>query len=103
MKEDALSLQNAGAQMLVLECVPSGLAAEISHLLDIPVIGIGAGVDCDGQVLVIYDMLGISGEEYLPRFVKNFMLTAGSIQGAVANYVDEVRAGDFPGKEQSFN
>jgi len=103
MKEDALSLQNAGAQMLVLECVPSRLAAEISALLDIPVIGIGAGVDCDGQVLVVYDMLGISGEEYLPRFVKNFMPTADSIQGAVANYVEAVRTGHFPGDEQSFN
>ena len=102
MKEDALALQNAGAQMLVLECVPAALAAEISAELAIPVIGIGAGVDCDGQVLVLYDMLGISGEEYLPRFVKNFMPTAETIQGAVANYVEAVRRGDFPGDEQSF-
>jgi 3-methyl-2-oxobutanoate hydroxymethyltransferase len=103
MKEDALSLQNSGAQMLVLECVPTGLAAEISALLDIPVIGIGAGANCDGQVLVVYDMLGLSDKEYLPRFVKNFMPTANSIQGAVANYVEEVRAGTFPGEEQSFS
>ena len=103
MKEDALALQNAGAQMLVLECVPVGLAAGISAELTIPVIGIGAGVDCDGQVLVVYDMLGLSGEECLPRFVKNFMQTADSIQGAVTNYVEAVRAGNFPGDKQSFH
>ena len=102
IKEDALALQNAGAQMLVLECVPAGLAAEITAELNIPVIGIGAGPECDGQVLVVYDMLGISGEEIRPRFVKNFMPTADSIQGAVSNYVKAVREGRFPGEEQSF-
>ena len=101
MKEEALALQEAGAQMLVLECVPAALAGEISHMLDIPVIGIGAGADCDGQVLVLYDMLGIASDE-LPRFVKNFLAEAGTIPEALAAYVRAVKEGSFPGAEHSF-
>jgi 3-methyl-2-oxobutanoate hydroxymethyltransferase len=101
MQEDALALQDAGAQMLVLECIPKDLAAEISRSLDIPVIGIGAGPDCDGQVLVVYDMLGITMGT-LPRFCKNFLQQVDTIEEAVAAYVREVKEGSFPGLEQSY-
>lgn len=101
MREDASALEAAGAQMLVLECVPSSLAAEISRLLAIPVIGIGAGADCDGQVLVVYDMLGIT-DGPMPRFVRNFLQQADSIAAAISNYVRAVKDGSFPGPEQSF-
>ena len=101
MREDAQSLEAAGAQMLVLECVPADLASDISRLLSIPVIGIGAGVGCDGQVLVVYDMLGIT-EGPLPRFVKNFLADANSIEGAIEAYVKAVKQGSFPSRQQSF-
>ena len=101
MLEDAAELQKAGAQMLVLECVPRILAAEITAMLDIPVIGIGAGPETDGQVLVIYDMLGITPGKP-PRFVKDFMNVADSIPEAVAAYVKEVKAGVFPQAEHCF-
>jgi len=101
MREDALALESAGAQMLVLECVPSHLAAEISRSLMIPVIGIGAGSECDGQVLVLYDMLGITPGKP-PRFVKNFLEGADSIADAVGAYVKAVQDGSFPGPEHSF-
>ncbi len=101
MKEDALALQQAGAQMLVLECVPAALAGEISQMLEIPVIGIGAGAACDGQVLVLYDMLGIASG-YLPRFVKNFLAERESIPAALAAYVQAVKEGSFPAAEHSF-
>ena len=101
MQEDALALEVAGAQMLVLECVPSPLAAEISRLLAIPVIGIGAGPGCDGQVLVIYDLLGITTRP-LPRFVQNFLHKTDSIAAAIAAYVRAVKEGSFPGPEHSF-
>jgi 3-methyl-2-oxobutanoate hydroxymethyltransferase len=101
MQEDARALQDAGAQMLVLECIPRDLAGEISHSLDIPVIGIGAGPECDGQVLVLYDMLGITTDS-LPRFCKNFLQQAATIEEAVAAYVREVKDGGFPGLEQSY-
>jgi 3-methyl-2-oxobutanoate hydroxymethyltransferase len=101
MKEDAVALEAAGAQMLVLECVPSGLAREISEALVIPVIGIGAGPDCDGQVLVLYDMLGITPRQ-APRFVKNFLQDAHSIAEAISGYVKAVKDGSFPGEEHSF-
>jgi 3-methyl-2-oxobutanoate hydroxymethyltransferase len=101
MREDALALESAGAQMLVLECVPSQLAADISRSLMIPVIGIGAGAECDGQVLVLYDMLGITPGKP-PRFVKNFLEDADSIAGAVRAYVKAVQDGSFPGPEHCF-
>lgn len=98
---DAQALEQAGASLLVLEAVPAALAAEVSERLRIPTIGIGAGRDCDGQVLVLYDMLNIfPGRK--AKFVKNFMEGAGTIQGAVEAYVGEVKAGTFPGPEHSF-
>ncbi len=101
IKTDALALQTAGACMLVLECVPSPLAASITEALHIPVIGIGAGVDCDGQVLVIYDILGISGRQ--PKLAKNFLEDASSIQDAIKLYVSAVKSGDFPATEHQFD
>lgn len=98
---DAQSLEQAGASLLVLEAVPAALAAEVSKRLRIPTIGIGAGRDCDGQVLVLYDMLNIfPGRK--AKFVKNFMESAATIQDAVEAYVGEVKARTFPGPEHSF-
>ena len=99
--QDARALQEAGVQMLVLECVPAKLAKQISQSLDIPVIGIGAGVDCDGQVLVCYDMLGITAGKR-PRFSHDFLQQAGSIQAAIALYVSQVKQGSFPAAQHSF-
>ena len=101
MRDDALALEEAGAAMLVLECVPAGLAEAISESLAIPVIGIGAGPGCDGQVLVLYDMLGITPLA-APRFVKNFLQDSCSVSGAVAAYVTAVKEGRFPGPEHSY-
>lgn len=98
---DAKALQNAGAGMIVLEAIPAKLGAQVTKQLHIPTIGIGAGVDCSGQVLVLYDMLGIyPGKK--PRFVKDFMQGADSIADAVARYVAEVKAGTFPAVGHSF-
>ncbi len=98
---DAVLMEEAGAQMLVLECVPELLAREVTATLSIPVIGIGAGAGCDGQVLVLHDVLGITPGG-APSFSRDFMAEAGSIQGALEAYVEAVRSGDFPGAEQSF-
>lgn len=91
----ARELQDAGAAMLVLELMPSTLGAQVTQALDIPVIGIGAGPDCSGQVLVLHDMLGL-GEGKPPRFVRNFMDGAASVQDAVRAYVQAVKAVEFP-------
>ena len=99
--DEALALQDAGAGALVLEAVPAALAAEISAALEIPTIGIGAGAKCDGQVLVLYDMLGLY-PGHRPKFSRNFMEGADSIQSAIAAYVQAVRTGEFPGDEHSF-
>ncbi len=101
IRDDALALQKAGAQMLVLECVPAALAGEISASLRIPVIGIGAGNGCDGQVQVLYDMLGITRGK-LPSFSRNFLAEAASIEEAVASYSAAVKSGAFPDAERSF-
>ena len=98
--KDALSLQQAGAQMLVVECVPASVGKEVSAAVDVPVIGIGAGVDCDGQVLVMHDMLGLGGRA--PKFVQNFMLSANTIQAAFEDYVLAVRDGRFPASEHEY-
>lgn len=99
--EDAKIIEEAGAGMLVLEAIPSALAKEVTAALHIPTIGIGAGVDCSGQVLVLHDMLDVfPGKK--AKFVKNFMAGAGSIQAAVERYVKEVKAGTFPDREHSF-
>lgn len=98
--KDAIGLQDAGAQMLVLECVPAILAAEVTRALAIPVIGIGAGVDTDGQVLVLYDMLGINLLDR-PSFVRDFLAETGSVQAALVAYVNAVRDASFPGPEHT--
>ena len=99
--EDAKLIEEAGAGMLVLEAIPSPLAREVTAALRIPTIGIGAGVDCSGQVLVLHDMLDVfPGKK--AKFVKNFMQGAGSIQAAVERYVKEVKAKTFPDREHSF-
>lgn len=92
---DAQQLADAGAAMLVLELMPSAVAASISQSLPIPTIGIGAGVDCAGQVLVLHDMLGLSHGKQ-PRFVRNFMQGAASIEDAIGTYVADVKARRFP-------
>ena len=96
----ARALEGAGACMVVLECVPASLAERITMALAIPTIGIGAGVNCDGQVLVIYDVLGISPRS--PHMAKNFLDGAGTIPAAVQEYVRAVKSGQFPGPEHSF-
>jgi 3-methyl-2-oxobutanoate hydroxymethyltransferase len=101
MLRDAIELQSAGAQLLVLECIPSILAAEITCSLEIPVIGIGAGVECDGQVLVLHDILGLTSG-HAPKFVKNFMQQDGAIPEAVSAYVSAVKDGGFPAEEHCF-
>ena len=97
----AREVQDAGADLLVLECVPAPLAAEITRDLAIPTIGIGAGVECDGQVLVMYDLIGVSTGRR-PRFVKDFLAGNGSIVGALSAYANAVRAKEFPGPEHSY-
>jgi len=98
---DAVALEKAGAGMLVLEAIPALLAAEITAAVSIPTIGIGAGVECSGQVLVLHDMLDVyPGKK--ARFVKNFMPGADSIADAIAKYVTEVKTGTFPSQEHSF-
>ncbi|MDH4151456.1 MAG: 3-methyl-2-oxobutanoate hydroxymethyltransferase [Betaproteobacteria bacterium] len=101
MLDDARILEQAGAGMIVLEAIPAALASQITAAANVPTIGIGAGVDCHGQVLVLHDMLDVyPGKK--AKFVKNYMKGAGSIQEAVALYVKEVRDGTFPGREHSF-
>ncbi|TSA12280.1 MAG: 3-methyl-2-oxobutanoate hydroxymethyltransferase [Betaproteobacteria bacterium] len=101
LRDDALALERSGAGMLVLEAIPAALAAEVTASLSIPTIGIGAGRDCSGQVLVLYDLLGVfPGKK--AKFVRNFMDGAASIQQAVGNYVRAVKDGSFPGPEHSF-
>ncbi|MBB2493453.1 3-methyl-2-oxobutanoate hydroxymethyltransferase [Aquipseudomonas ullengensis] len=103
LRADAMALEQAGAAMLLLECVPSELAAEISQSVKIPVIGIGAGSATDGQVLVLHDMLGLSLTGRAPKFVKNFMEGQPSIQAALAAYVEAVKNVSFPGEEHGFS
>ena len=98
MLEDARTLEAAGADLMVLECVPSALAREITAALAIPVIGIGAGPGCDGQVLVLYDALGITPGR-VPRFARNFLTDGRDVRGAVQAYVEAVRTGTFPSPE----
>ncbi|QDE40216.1 3-methyl-2-oxobutanoate hydroxymethyltransferase [Luteibacter pinisoli] len=99
---DAQAVEAAGADLLVLECVPSALAERITRALSIPVIGIGAGVACDGQVLVVYDMIGLTPGKR-PKFSKDFLAGRDSIPAAIQAYADDVRAGTFPGPEHSFS
>ncbi len=100
----SLALERAGAQLLVLECVPAALGERISKALTIPVIGIGAGKGTDGQILVMHDMLGLyAANGRLPKFVKNFMAEAGDVRAAMRLYVREVEEGTFPSEKYSFS
>ncbi len=101
MRDDALALQQAGISLLVLEMIPADLGQHITQDLSIPTIGIGAGKDCDGQVLVLHDMLGIYPGK-TPKFARNFLQGAGSVQAALAAYVQAVKDGSFPGPEHCF-
>ncbi len=102
MLADALTLQQAGADLMLLECVPEALASKITNALDIPVIGIGAGADCDGQILVLYDILNIS-LGIRPKFSKDFLLAANSIAEAIEQYVSAVKRSEFPAAEHVFS
>ncbi len=102
LQDDARDVAQAGASLLVLECVPSPLAASITASLDIPTIGIGAGPRCDGQVLVLHDMLGLDSGHRRPRFVKDFLAEGGSVAGAVRAFAQAVREGTFPDAEHSY-
>ncbi|MFV3371085.1 3-methyl-2-oxobutanoate hydroxymethyltransferase [Pseudomonas sp. NY15435] len=102
LRADAIALEQAGAAVLLLECVPSALAKEITEAVKIPVIGIGAGSGTDGQVLVMHDMLGLSLSGRSPKFVKNFLEGQPDIQSAFAAYVKAVKDGTFPGPEHGF-
>ena len=98
---DARAVEEAGAFSVVLEGIPAGLAKEITASLSIPTIGIGAGVDCDGQVLVIHDILGLC-EKYSPKFVKKYADVSGTIRDGIGSYIKEVKQGEFPTDEHSF-
>ncbi len=100
--DEAKALEAAGAQLLVVECIPASLALAITEALTIPVIGIGAGADTDGQILVMHDVLGISSG-YIPRFSKNYLKQTGEIREAIRAYIDEVEKGIFPGSDHTFS
>ena len=98
---DALALEQAGASLLVLEAIPAALGAKVTQALKIPTIGIGAGGECSGQVLVLHDMLGVF-QGHRPKFVKDFMQGQPSIQAAIVAYIQAVKSGQFPGTEHCF-
>ena len=102
LREDALAVAEAGAALLVLEGVPAPLAKAITAASPIPTIGIGAGADCDGQVLVLHDLLGLDTGHRKPKFVKDFLAGGGSVAGAIRAYADAVRDGSFPGPEHAY-
>jgi 3-methyl-2-oxobutanoate hydroxymethyltransferase len=102
MREDAHALQEAGADIVLLECVPNEVGAEVTASLNVPVIGIGAGPEVDGQILVLYDILGIT-QGRLPRFVHNYMDGAPSIADALQRYVDAVKSRAYPAPENCFS
>ena len=99
---DARAVEAAGAFSIVLESIPRELAAEITRELRIPTIGIGAGPDCDGQILVLHDLIGL-GSEHVPKFARRYANVGESISRAVAEYGDDVRSGSFPADEESFH
>ncbi len=100
MLNDALALEKAGAQIILLECVPAALAKKITEALQVPVIGIGAGNGTDGQILVMHDMFGISAN-YMPKFSKNYLVETGDMRQAVSRYIEEVESGAFPGEDHT--
>jgi len=101
LRQDAILLQEAGCFAIVLEKIPASLAKEVSKSLSIPTIGIGAGPDCDGQVLVMHDMLGIN-TEFKPRFLRTYLNLHEQITGAVKQYISDVKSGDFPNENESY-
>ncbi len=101
LMEDAMDLQEAGCFSIVFEKIPAKLAAEVSSSLTIPAIGIGAGVDCDGQVLVLHDMLGIT-QEFSPRFLRRYADLENTIDAAITGYISDVRAKSFPSDDESY-
>jgi 3-methyl-2-oxobutanoate hydroxymethyltransferase len=102
LRDDAQAVAEAGASLLVLECVPSQVAADITAAIAIPTIGIGAGPRCDGQVLVLHDLLGLNSGHRRPRFVRDFLADGGSVAGAVRAFADAVRDGSFPDAAHSY-
>ena len=98
---DALELQESGCFAIVLEKIPADLAKMVSDRLDIPTIGIGAGPHCDGQVLVLHDMLGIT-KDFSPRFLRRYADLGDAVDNAVKQYITDVRSGDFPNDEESY-
>ncbi len=102
LREDALAVAEAGASLLVLECVPTPLAQSITAASSIPTIGIGAGPHCDGQVLVLHDFLGLDNGHRRPKFVKDFLAEGGSVAGAVEAYCAAVRDGSFPDAQHAY-
>jgi 3-methyl-2-oxobutanoate hydroxymethyltransferase len=101
LRRDALLLQEAGCFSIVLEKIPASLAATVSHSLHIPTIGIGAGGGCDGQVLVMHDMLGIN-HEFKPRFLRQYLSLYETIGNAVRQYIHDVKSGDFPSEKEQY-
>lgn len=101
LKEDALALQEAGCFAVVLEKIPANLAEEVSKSLTIPTIGIGAGAGCDGQVLVVNDMLGLT-QDFKPKFLRRYLQLAEDIKQAAAQYVSDVKAGDYPNQNEQY-
>lgn len=101
LKEDAMLLQELGCFSIVLEKIPAALAEEVTKSLDIPVIGIGAGSGCDGQVLVLQDMLGIN-QGFSPKFLRRYADLATTINGAVSSYINDVKSGDFPNADEQY-
>ncbi len=102
LRADAKAAVDAGAALVVLECVPTPIAAQISAEISAPTIGIGAGPGCDGQVLVMHDFLGLDSGHRRPKFVKDFLAEGGSVAGAVRAYADAVRDGSFPDAEHAY-
>ena len=101
LKKDALLLQQAGCFAIVLEKIPARLAAEVTASLQIPTIGIGAGIACDGQVLVMHDMLGINSE-FKPRFLRKYLNMDEQIKGAVKQYITDIKSMDFPNENEQY-
>ena len=99
---DARALEKAGAFAVVLECIPEKIAEIITNKLSIPTIGIGAGINCDGQILVYQDMLGMSSSEFVPRFIKKYAEIGETMKNAIGQYIKEVEQNEFPAKEHTF-
>jgi 3-methyl-2-oxobutanoate hydroxymethyltransferase len=99
---DAKAVEEAGAFAVVLECVPREISKKITETISIPTIGIGAGPDCDGQVLVIHDLLGLLGD-FRPKFVKTYLNLRAEVEKGIKDYIEEVRGGIFPDDTHSFH